>query len=176
MKQIVGAAAVAVLLAGPALAQSVGEKTGINALIGVSPSTADFVTQAGISDLFEIESSRLAAERSDEPTKAYARQMITDHEKTTSEMKAMIQGGKVQATAPTALDSTHQARLDSLKALQGDAFTKQYHADQVTAHKNAVDLFQRYAQGGDNAELKAWASKTQPALEHHLKMAQDFDK
>lgn len=87
--------AVAVLLAGPAAAQSVSEKTGVNALIGVSPSTADFVTQAGVSDLFEIQTSRLAAERNDAPTKAYAQKMIADHEKTTGELKAMLQGGKV---------------------------------------------------------------------------------
>jgi putative membrane protein len=164
------------LAASPVAAQSVSEKTGINALVGASPSTADFVTQAAISDMFEIQSSKLAAERSDDATKTYAKQMITDHEKTSGEMKAMAQGGKVQAALPTALDSTHQSKLDTLKGLQGKDFTKQYHSDQVKAHKDAVDLFQRYAKGGDNPDLKAWAAKTQPALEHHLKMAQDLDK
>jgi len=164
------------LAASPVAAQSVGEKTGINALVGASPSTADFVSQAGISDMFEIQSSKLAEERSDTGTKAYAKQMIADHEKTTTEMKAMVQVGKVQATLPTTLDSTHLSKLDTLKGLRGDAFTKRYHNDQVKAHKDAVDLFQRYAKGGDNPELKAWAAKIQPALEHHLKMAQDLDK
>ena len=162
--------------ASPVAAQSISEKTGINALVGTSPSTTDFVTQAAISDMFEIQSSKLAAERSDDATKTYAKQMITDHEKTSSEMKGMVQGGKVQAALPTALDSTHQSKLDTLKGLQGKDFTKQYHSDQVKAHKDAVDLFQRYAKGGDNRDLKAWAAKTQPALEHHLKMAQDLDK
>ena len=164
------------LAATPALAQSVSEKTGVNSLIGVSPSTADFVKEAAISDMFEIQSSQLATERSDDATKTFAKQMIADHEKTSSEMKAMVQGGKVQATLPTALDSTHQSKLDTLKGLQGKDFTKQYHDDQVKAHKDAVDLFGRYAKGGDNSDLKAWAGKTQPALEHHLKMAQDLDK
>ena len=88
----------------------------------------------------------------------------------------MVQGGKVKVTLPTELDSTHQSKLDKLKGLQGTDFTKQYHSDQVKAHKDAVDLFQRYAKGGDNPDLKTWANKTQPALEHHLKMAQDLDK
>jgi putative membrane protein len=39
---------------------------------------------------------------------------------------------------------------------------------QVSAHKDAVSLFERYSNGGDNAELKAWAGKTLPALRHHL--------
>lgn len=165
------------LLAAPSvLAQSIGEKTGINSLVGVSPKTEDFVLQAAISDMFEIQTSQLALERGDEKTKAYAKQMIADHEKTSGEMKAMVEGGKVKATIPTALDSSHQSKLDTLKGLNGADFNKQYHSDQVTAHKNAVDLFQRYANGGENAELKAWAGKTAPALDHHLKMAQDLDK
>ena len=168
--------AACLIAATPALAQSLSEKSGLNTLVGTSPSTADFVKEAAISDMFEIQSSQLAAERADDATKTFAKQMIADHEKTSTEMKGMVQGGKVQATPPTALDSTHQSKLDTLKGLQGKDFTKQYHNDQVKAHKDAVDLFQRYAKGGDNPDLKAWAGKTQPALEQHLKMAQDLDK
>ena len=43
------------LLAGPALGQSVGEKTGVNSVLGISPSTPDFVKEVAISDMFEIE-------------------------------------------------------------------------------------------------------------------------
>lgn len=170
------AVSAAIPAAMPAAAQSVGEKTGLNALVGRAPSTADFVTEAAISDMFELESSRLAAERGDEPAKAFAKRMIADHEKASAEMKQVVQDGKVQATLPTALDSTHQKKLDTLKGLQGAEFNKQYREDQVKAHKDAVDLFQRYGSGGDNAPLKAFARKTEPALAEHLKMAQDLQK
>lgn len=168
--------AIALLMAGPAAAESVGEKTGVNSLIGVAPSTQDFVTQAGISDMFETQSSQLAAERADDKTKTFAKKMIEDHKTTSSELKSMVEGGKVKAELPTALDSAHQKKLDKLKDLKGDDFTKQYHDDQVTAHKNATDLFKRYGEGGENAELKAWAAKTKPHLDEHLKMAQELDK
>jgi putative membrane protein len=45
-----------VLLAIPASAQSLGEKTGVNSTLGMSPSTADFVQEVAISDMFEIRS------------------------------------------------------------------------------------------------------------------------
>ena len=170
------AIALCLLFASPAMAESVSEKTGVNSLLGVAPTTQDFVTQVAISDLFEVQSSKLAAERADDKTKTFAKKMIEDHDKTSSELKAAVQGGKVKAELPTALDSAHQSKLDKLKDLQGGDFTKQYHDDQVTAHKNAVDLFKRYAEGGENADLKAWAGKTQPHLDEHLKMAQDLDK
>jgi putative membrane protein len=42
----------------------------------------------------------------------------------------------------------------------------------VEAHQEAVSLFEQYANGGDQPELKAWAGQTVPALKHHLEMAQ----
>ena len=45
---------------------------------------------------------------------------------------------------------------------------------QLAAHKDAVSLFERYAKGGDNATLKAFAAKTLPHLREHLKMAEDL--
>ena len=47
---------------------------------------------------------------------------------------------------------------------------------QVSAHKDAVSLFERYSKSGDNPKLKDWAGKTLPALQHHLDMAQHLDK
>ncbi len=165
------------VLAAPAFAQSVGEKTGLNSLIGVSPSTPDFVKEAAISDMFEIESSKLAKQKAtDMPTKEFADQMITDHQKTTSDIKALVQSGKVKAEIPAELDSSHQSKLDKLKSLDGADFTKQYHSDQYSGHKDAVSLFKRYAGGGDNPELKDWTGKTLPKLEDHLKMAEELDQ
>lgn len=45
-------------------AQSVSERSGINAPIGVSPSAADFVRMVALNDMFEIESAKLALDRS----------------------------------------------------------------------------------------------------------------
>jgi putative membrane protein len=39
------------LISSAALAQSLGEKTGINPALGIAPTTADFVKQAAISDM-----------------------------------------------------------------------------------------------------------------------------
>jgi putative membrane protein len=167
--------AACMLLAGPALAQSLGEKTGINSALGLSPSTADFVKEAAVSDMFEIESSKLAAQKSDGPTKDFANQMIADHSKTSAELKSAV-ASDPKTPIPSGLDSAHQSKLDRLNGLSGGDFTKEYHKMQVDAHESAVSLFQRYAQGGDSEKLKSWASKTLPALQHHLEMAKALNK
>ncbi|NEI72513.1 DUF4142 domain-containing protein [Rhizobium lusitanum] len=169
-------ATLALVLAGPAFAQSAAEKTGVNSLIGVAPKTEDFVKEAATSDMFEIASSKLAIERGDDATKAFAQQMVTDHQKTTDELKGLVTSGKVTAPLPTAMTSSQQSMLDTLNGLQGADFNKQYHSDQESVHEDAVDLFKRYGDEGDNADLKAWAVSTRPALEHHLMMAKDLNK
>jgi putative membrane protein len=164
------------MLAGPALAQSAGEKTGVNSTLGIAPTTADFVKEAAISDMFEIQSNTLAQDKGNAPEKSFATMMVTDHTKTSTELKGLVSSGKVKADVPTALDSSHQSKLDKLKGETGKDFSSDFDSDQVGAHKDAVSLFERYAKGGDNADLKDWAGKTLPTLKHHLEMAQNLKK
>jgi putative membrane protein len=164
------------LLASPVLAQSVGEKTGVDSVLGIAPSTADFVKEVATSDMFEIASNKLAEDKGNAPEKAFASEMVTDHTKTSTELKGLVSSGKVKADLPDALDSSHQSQLDKLKGANGKDFSSDFDSDQVSAHKDAVSLFERYAKGGDNAELKDWAGKTLPTLQHHLQMAQNLKK
>jgi putative membrane protein len=163
-------------LAGPALAQSVGEKTGVNSALGITPSTEDFVKQVAISDMFELQSNQLGEHKGNAREKSFAAQMVKDHTKTSSELKSMAESGKIKVQLPTALDSAHQSKLDKLKAADGKDFSSDFDDMQVSAHKDAVSLFERYAKGGDNPALKDWAGKTLPVLQHHLDMAQNLDK
>ena len=161
-----------VLLAAPAMAQSIGEKTGINSTLGISPATEDFVKQAAVSDMFEIQSSKLAQERGSAAEKSFAATVIKDHEKTTSELKSMVSGGELKMALPSELDSSHASKLD--KSLKGADFSSRYDSDQVSGHEDAVSLFERYAKGGDHPKLKEWADVMLPTLRHHLEMAQDL--
>ncbi len=168
--------AVALLFASPVMAQSLGEKTGATSVLGVTPSTGDFVLQAAQSDMFEIQSSELAALKGSEKVRDFATQMSTAHKKTSDQLKSAVSGGSVKAQLPTEISSSQKSMIDDLNARSGDDLADQYVDNQVSAHKNAVSLFERYADGGDNAELKAWAAKTLPELKHHLEMAQALDK
>ena len=164
------------LVASPVLAQSVGEKTGVNTALGVSPSTPDFVKQVAISDMFEIESNKLGEQKGNAAEKGFASQMVKDHTKTSNELKELVASGKVKVELPTALDSAHQSKLDKLKSKTGKDFSSDFSSMQKEAHEDAVSLFERYSKGGDNADLKTWAGMTLPALKHHLEMAKALNK
>jgi putative membrane protein len=126
--------------------------------------------------MFEIESNKLAQQKGSAEERTFASQMVTDHTRTSTELKGLVSSGKVKAELPTALDASHQSKLDKLKDTSGNDFSSNFNSMQVSAHKDAVDLFERYADDGDNTDLKDWAGKTLPALRHHLEMAQSLGK
>ena len=126
--------------------------------------------------MFEIESNKLGQDKGNAAEKSFAAMMVTDHTKTSTELKSLVSSGKVKAELPAAIDDSHQKKLDTLKGETGKDFSSDFDSMQVSAHKDAVSLFERYAKGGDNADLKNWAGKTLPALKHHLEMAQNLSK
>jgi putative membrane protein len=163
------------LFSSAAYAQSAAEKTGVNSALGIAPKTVDFIKEAAMSDMLEIEASKIAQDKGNADEKKFAAQMITDHTKTSTELKSMVSGG-LKAAIPAGLDSSSQSKLDKLRNAKPENFAGQYDPMQVSAHKDAVSLFERYAKGGDDPKLKDWAGKTLPALQHHLEMAQQLDK
>jgi len=165
-----------ILIAGPALAQSVSERTGVNSALGISPTTADFIKEAANSDMFEIAVAKLALDKGNAEEKKFAEQMMADHGKTSSDLRALVSSGAVKADIPTALDSSSQKKLDKLRDTRRQAFASEFDPMQVSAHKEGVSLFERYSKSGDNPILKDWASKTLPTLQHHLDMAEALNK
>jgi putative membrane protein len=176
MKRPVALATLSILfIATAAFAQSAGEKTGINSTLGIAPTTADFVKEAAMSDLLEIDAAKIAQQKGNAQEKTFAEQMITDHTKTSSELKQLV-SGNFKSAIPTTLDDSSQKKLDKLKNTKPEDFASEYDPMQVSAHKDATSLFERYAKGGDDPKLKDWAGKTLPALQHHLEMAQEMNK
>ena len=165
-----------ILVAGPVLAQSIGERTGVNSALGISPTMADFIKEAANSDMLQIAAATFAHEKGNAEEKKFAEQMMTDHSKTSSDLKSLVDSGAVKADIPTALDSSSQKKLDKLRDTRRHAFASEYDPMQVSAHKAAVSLFERYSKSGDNPKLKDWAGKTLPTLQHHLDMAEAMNK
>jgi putative membrane protein len=175
MKRILVVTACAFLTL-PAFAETASEKLGVNSALGIAPTTPDFIAEAAAGNLFEIRSSELAEQQGDAATKSFAEKMVADHEKLGADLKELIQSKKIDVTVPGEPTSKQQSELTKLKSLRSADFDKEYRDDQYSAHKDTVSLFQRYAKSGDNADLKQWAEKVGPLLEHHLQMARELDK
>lgn len=135
-----------------------------------------YVPNAAISDLFEIESSKLALEKSQSAAvKKFAQQMITDHTATSTQLKSILASAKLNMAPPAALDARRQGMLDNLKGLSGAAFDTAYLDQQTAAHQEALTLHTSFAEDGDNDALKQFAAATAPKIQHHYEMVQQLD-
>lgn len=144
--------------------------------LAASSRTENFVHDASIGNEFEIQSSRLALTRtSQRQVRDFAEMMIADHSTLGSKLKETVAHAKLGLTPPTALDDDHQALLDELKASSASSFDRLYIADQAQAHQEAIDLFESYADDGDNESLRRLASDALPTLRKHEEMIHNLD-
>jgi len=60
--------------------------------------------------------------------------------------------------------------------LQGAAFDRAYMDAMVKDHETDVREFQTESKSGSDPEIKAWAAKTLPTLEEHLRVAREADR
>lgn len=137
----------------------------------------EFVQKASMSNMFEIESSKLALERAQKPeTRQFAQMMIRDHTQAGNDLKAAVEDAKLgTALMAATLDEDHQEKMDKLRDKSAEDFDAAYMEMQEDAHDDAVGLFERYAENGDQPRLKQFASKTLPVLRQHEKHTDKMD-
>ena len=130
-------------------------------------STDAFVTNAAISDMYEIQAGEIAqkkAQRAD--VKAFGKMMAADHTAMSNEMKPLV--AAAAKTLPTGLDERRKGLIDNLNAASAGEFDQVYLSQQEAAHSEALTLMQGYADNGDDAGLKAGAAKAVPKVQAHL--------
>ena len=107
----------------PPSAQSAGEKTGVNSVLGIAPKTEDFIKEAATSDMLEIEAAKIAQQKGNADEKKFAEQMITDHTKTSTELKGLVPADMKVGHAD-GLDDSSQKKLDKLKRYEAERFCR----------------------------------------------------
>lgn len=127
-----------------------------------------FVDMAASSDMYEIEAAKLAQQTSkNETVKSFAAMMVKDHSTSTQNLKTAVSQAGNGLMVPTAMQPKHQQMLDALKSA-GDNFDMVYADQQRGAHQEALMLLQDQANSGTVPQLKDFASKTAPVVQHHL--------
>jgi putative membrane protein len=132
-----------------------------------------FMAQAASGDQFEIQSSQLALQMSQNAgVRNFANMLIADHTRLSQAMAAAAVSARLNPPAP-ALLPPQQAALDQLRATApGMAFDVAFQQAQIQAHQNALMLMQNYASSGDVPALRAAASSAIPTIQMHLQQAQ----
>lgn len=162
---------VAAMLAGlsslsgnPALAQ---DNAGAVSLSNLS--APDYVKLAADSDNFEVQSGRLAAQRSRrEDVRGFSKQLVADHTALGKSLIAALSNQDRKIAAPsTRLSAQNQAKLDLLRKAPKATFDQIYLQQQVETHQSILALQQTYADDGTDASLRQVATAAVPIVSRH---------
>ena len=173
MMRHVATAAVLALLVCPAFAADSATHKGAKS--GEPHADGKFVHEAAQGGLLEVQLGQLAAKNGmSEQVKSFGQRMVDDHSKANQELMQIAQQKGI--TLKTSLDKKHQDMVDKLAKKSGKDFDKDYMDMMVKDHKDDVDEFQKEANTGKDADVKAFAAKTLPVLQEHHRMAEDTQK
>lgn len=130
-----------------------------------------FMTKAAAGGIAEVEMGKLAqAKATDEQVKQFGARMEADHSTANAELKSIAASKNVEL--PQSAPKKEMAMMDKMKAMSGAEFDRAYMSHMVSDHKKDIALYEKEANSGKDAQLKAFAGKTLPTLREHLQMAQ----
>jgi putative membrane protein len=133
-----------------------------------------YVEMAAASDLFEIQSGRMAAERGQSAAvRQFGSMLVQHHTQTTAQLTA---AATAAGTMPTPDLMPMQAQMMAeLRAASNANFDRVFVRQQVQAHEMALALHSNYASSGDTPALRAVASAAVPVVRGHLEQARGMN-
>jgi len=139
----------------------------------VDSADKSFLKDAYEDGLAEVKLAELAGSKTgNAEVKTFAQHMVTDHTKANAELKTLADNKKVEVPAEPSTTAKGKAKL--LDGKTGADFDKAYVKQAVSDHEKAVKAFAKAAAQAKDADVKAFAVKTLPTLEGHLKMVQEL--
>lgn len=132
----------------------------------------EFMNKAAQGGMAEVMLGQTASTKGTSPdVKNFGNRMVSDHGKANDELKQLAQTKGV--TLPSDIDDESKKMADKLSKLSGKDFDKEYINGMVEDHEKDVKEFEKASKDAKDPDLKAWASKTLPTLQDHLKMARE---
>jgi putative membrane protein len=174
LSRLLTGAAVAALMAQPALAQSPSTQQPPAAAGGsqqLAPQDMEFASKAAGDGMAEVELGKLAQQQAaSDQIRQFAKRMVDDHSATGDQLESIA--GQKGIDLPQALPDEAQKLHDELQQKSGPEFDQAYMAAMVEDHRKAVELFEQEAKSGADGELVGFAEETLPTLQEHLDLAQ----
>lgn len=173
MRRLLLASAAALALASCAGTDMGGMSDAMPADMAMPVAAMAYAGLAAESDLYEITSSQMALQRSQNPRiREFAQMLITHHTQTTAGLTAAARAAGMTPPPPV-LGVRKQAMINELNAAgTGAAFDAVYLRQQVPAHQEALALHSNYRARGDTPTLRRAAGTAIPLVRRHLRDAQ----
>jgi len=134
----------------------------------------DFLREAAQGSATEVALGRMAQEKSaSDAVKEFGKRMVDDHSKAAEELRQVAQMAKLDVRSD--MPKRAKKAQDKLSKLSGADFDRAYAKMMVSDHKEDIKAFEREAHSGTVPAVKDFAAKTLPALQEHLKLAEQLE-
>jgi putative membrane protein len=133
-------------------------------------SDRDFMEKAAKASMSEVAISRVAASRTSNPeVRRFAQMMIDDHEGAIEQLTAL-------ATAHNLSLPAKDPRPEKWEKRDAKNFDREYLDQMVDDHEKVVNLFEKQAKDGVDADTVSFARKNLPKMQKHLQQALDLKR
>lgn len=167
----------------------------------LSSSDERFIKDACKGGHIEAEMGKLGVQKAQNPqVKQFAQKLADDHSKANAELKQLASSKGITLPEPPeriagtdeSADRTQvrdkedadpsrarehaefKREWQKLESASGAEFDRQFVSMAVKCHEKGVKEFEKASQGTGDAEVKAYAAKTLPTLQEHLRTAQSL--
>lgn len=160
--------------AGTGAAAAPGSMAKSGAASALPRSERRFVENALQDGMEEVELSKLAMDKAQSAqVKELAKRIVDDHTKVNAELSKIASSKGV--TPPAAVDASHRRKMERMAKKTGADFDRDYLDDMIDDHQKDVREFRSMSKSAKDADIKAFATSTLPALEQHLQMAKSTE-
>lgn len=134
----------------------------------MSDADKEFVIKAGQGGMAEVAMGRMATEKgSHADVKAFGQRLVTDHGLANQELATLATiKGLALGTEPA---EKHKEAAGHLTNLTGGDFDRMFVKHMVEDHEADVKAFETASQTAQDPDLRAFAAKTLPTLQDHLR-------
>jgi putative membrane protein len=141
-----------------------------NANVVLDEASSTFLTSAANSGMAEVEIAGMARQKAaNQPVKDFASMIYNDHSGVNAQVKSLASQKNI--VLPDSMSADKRELVSDLEKRSGKNFDKDFLDAMVSSHEKSIDMFEKAMNDAKDADVRAFADKTLPALRKHLDSA-----
>lgn len=133
----------------------------------------EFLQKSAHGAAMEVELGKLVAARATrDDARRFAQTMVQDHTREMDELRQLA--AKKNMTLDFTPDKEKRKKIEEIRQKSGSSLDTDYVEWMVKDHTEDVDSVKKQAESGTDVDVKAFAAKSLPMMQHHLEMVRQI--
>jgi len=139
--------------------------------------TQGFAEAVSLHTMYEIAAAEIALGRSgSDEVRAFAEDALNANKGASDTLTEVVRASNIPVEMPAELDARHQGMIDNLTGASDADFDGRFIEQQVNTHREALTLFEDYAEDGRSPPVRDFAVETVAGIAGRLAAAEALDE